>query len=553
MSMPDCDDLYVYPWLLPFSIDPEAGQSKIEAVKHQAKYGSRQSPGDSRTRISSKKLRAALYVRVSTQDQAEGMSIPAQKRRLLERAKEKGWTTSEGCIYSEAVSAEALANRPEMLRALRDAEAGAFDVFMVTDQSRLARNTMDSLYLAQQFLKLGTSMWIDDKGQFVDIRSAAGMFDYTSSAAADTRERMKIKERCDAGRHEAKISGRFSLGHSSGYGWRYEAIQPPPRKGARLKFVIDEKQAKVVRRYIFGMPQFGNVAMAALLNEKGIPTKTGKKWVAYGVRRIRTRRIYCGEYKYQGKVYKAKDVPAIVSKATWLRMQAARKTIQVRDTRAKHLLGGIAFCSYCGEKVYGSRAFLKRLGRFWGAYRCNSKTLTFPKCEKSRSFSMETVDRKLIQNLKEHLGSPGWLKTAHKQYQSQAGKKDLEGELLEIEAKLEGLGEQKDRVVEAIAQGTITKREARSSMTRINREQAGLRTEIESTMGEMRTLPDLDELKKAVSHIESADKSALRGIFCGLVQKVVFSADHVTIHYRFWPKVRLYARPRNTHPRRASK
>lgn len=493
-------------------------------------------------------------MRVSTQDQAEGMSIPAQKRKHLERVKEKGWKIPKGCIYIEAVSAEALANRPEILRALREAEKDFFDVFMVTDQSRLARNTMDSLYLAQQFLKLGISIWIEDRGQFVDISSATGMFDYTSSAAADTRERMKIKERCDAGRHEAKVSGRFSLGHSPGYGWRYEAIQPPPRKGARLRFVIDKEQAKVVRKYIFGMPHLGTVAMAVFLNEKGIPTKTGRRWVSYGVRRIRSRRIYCGEYEYQGKIYRAKDVPAIVSKAMWLRMQASMRTIGlIQDTRAKHLLGGIAFCSYCGQKVYGSRTFLKRLGRFWGSYRCNSKTLNFPKCEKSRSFSMETVDRKLIENLKEHLASPGWLETAHKEYQSQAGQEDLEEKLLEIETKLQKVGEQKDRVVEAIARGTITKREASTTMTRVNHEQAKLRTEIESTMGEMRTLPDLDELKKAVSHIESADKSALRDIFYGLIQKVVFSADHVTIHYRFWPKVRLYGRPRNTHPRLARK
>ena len=59
------------------------------------------------------KRMAALYVRVSTEDQAE-LSPDAQKRLLLEYAKKNDLITCEEFIFCESVSGRHAQKRPEL-------------------------------------------------------------------------------------------------------------------------------------------------------------------------------------------------------------------------------------------------------------------------------------------------------------------------------------------------------------------------------------------------------------------------------------------------------
>ena len=57
----------------------------------------------------------ALYIRVSTDDQAE-LSPDAQKRLLLDYAKKNGIIISNDFIFSESVSGRHVQKRPEFQR-----------------------------------------------------------------------------------------------------------------------------------------------------------------------------------------------------------------------------------------------------------------------------------------------------------------------------------------------------------------------------------------------------------------------------------------------------
>jgi site-specific DNA recombinase len=477
----------------------------------------------------------AIYVRVSSQDQAEGLSLQAQERRLKETAERKGWDVRE--VYHEIVSAEALIKRPQMLRALKDAEAKRFQVFMVVFQNRLARNTMDALLIAKQFTDSGVSIWVDDRNRFVDISNKTGLLEFTMMAGIDTYERMDIKDRMALGREQARISGRGRIGGSAPYGWKLQAITPLPKKGPRYRLIVDQKEAKVVRESFYGKPDWSDRRLTAFLNEKGIPSKTGKKWEPREVRRIRTRRLYCGEYVYKGEVHEALDVPAIISKDAWLIMQGSlRRGAFAPASKTKHPLAGIAFCGHCGSRYYVKWHPNPGNRKAYGAYFCSSRTRKHLACPESRSYSPWFVHEKLIKNIRKRLSRPGFLEEGYKRYLATDSGTEPQYELLSLEARIRELGEEKQRIVEAISKGVITHADATRKMFELTRMQNRLQFHMEAAVKKTQKIPPLEDFKKWTRKIDEADSETLRLLIQALVEKVVFYRDSMSIYYRFWPR-----------------
>ncbi|HZG79805.1 MAG TPA: recombinase family protein, partial [Brevibacillus sp.] len=95
-------------------------------------------------------MRAAVYIRVSTEDQVrEGFSIAAQRERLLAYLHSQGWELSD--FYTdEGVSAKDL-QRPELTRLLDDVRQNKMDVVLVYRLDRLTRSVLDLYQLLQTF------------------------------------------------------------------------------------------------------------------------------------------------------------------------------------------------------------------------------------------------------------------------------------------------------------------------------------------------------------------------------------------------------------------
>src|SRR5262245_36785134 len=86
-------------------------------------------------------LRAAVYVRVSSEEQLEGYSLDAQRRAADQYCQAHGWTVAR--TYADegrSARTDDLARRPEFRAMLADAEAGLVDVVLVHKLDRFARN-----------------------------------------------------------------------------------------------------------------------------------------------------------------------------------------------------------------------------------------------------------------------------------------------------------------------------------------------------------------------------------------------------------------------------
>ena len=85
--------------------------------------------------------RAALYVRVSTEEQVEGYSLEAQDRAGRLYCDAHGWEIID--VYRDegrSARTDDLARRPAFQQLLADAEAGHFDVIVVHKLDRFSRN-----------------------------------------------------------------------------------------------------------------------------------------------------------------------------------------------------------------------------------------------------------------------------------------------------------------------------------------------------------------------------------------------------------------------------
>ena len=99
-------------------------------------------------------MNIAAYCRVSTDKKDQLNSLEAQKEFFAEYTKRTGDNLVR--LYAdEGISGTKIKNRKEFLRMMADAEHGLFDMVVVKDISRFARNTVDLLQNVRKLKALG--------------------------------------------------------------------------------------------------------------------------------------------------------------------------------------------------------------------------------------------------------------------------------------------------------------------------------------------------------------------------------------------------------------
>jgi len=216
---------------------------------------------------------AAIYARVSSEQQKEENTIASQTAALIDFAHEQGYTVPDDWVIEDEGFSGASLLRPGLER-LRDLAAeGHIQAVLIHSPDRLSRKYAYQVLLTEEFARHGVET-IFLKAPHSGTPEDQLMLQFQGMIAE--YERAQILERSRRGkRHRAK-AGEVSVLGGAPYGYRY--IRKTSEASARYE--IDAAEAEVVR-LVYGKYTVGGLsigAIARLLRGMGVPTRRRVRW-----------------------------------------------------------------------------------------------------------------------------------------------------------------------------------------------------------------------------------------------------------------------------------
>jgi site-specific DNA recombinase len=263
-------------------------------------------------------VRAALYTRVSTEDQAkEGFSLDAQLERLRSFAKAQGWGVA-GEYVDEGQSGRT-ARRPEYQRMM--AERHGWDTLLVLKMDRIHRNSRNFMAMMDELRREGKEF--ASVTESLDTSTAMGRFVMDIIQRIAQLESDQIGERTYVGMEQKAKTRAGNLGKPAPYGYRYTAdgpfaIVPDESRFVAMAFDLYEKgerRADIAQRLVDG----------------GSRTRSGKPWDRWAVADMLLNPTYAGATRWSGTL-QLDTHPPIIPPDQWDRVQ---ERIQKDSPKAK--------------------------------------------------------------------------------------------------------------------------------------------------------------------------------------------------------------------------
>ena len=261
--------------------------------------------------MNNERMIAAVYIRVSTEDQArEGFSLGEQKEKLLQLCAFKGYEVFK--VYEDAgISAKDMEHRPAFQEMLQDMRNGKINYIVAYKLDRVTRSVRDLEELISQLE--------------IEI----------------------VSERTKFG-----LNGAIKSSHLPG---------PAPleyKKDDNKKTIVDETTKPIIER-IFKMYLEGKSfqQISNIFNEEKLLNP--KKWKDTTIQKIIDNKIYMGDYEQYKRIAKKENkepviymnvVEPIISRAIWEECQRQKEINQRTYTRDRvYLFFQRIKCPTCGR------------------------------------------------------------------------------------------------------------------------------------------------------------------------------------------------------------
>jgi site-specific DNA recombinase len=245
-------------------------------------------------------VRAAIYARVSTPNQARAQTIAQQVERLKQRVSEQGGQLLDQHVFLDDGHSGASLNRPG-LDQLRDAvRSREIDRVFITAPDRLARNYVHQIILLDEFTRCGCEVEFLDRPMSQDPHDKLVL---QIRGAVAEYERELIADRMRRGRQAKYRSGMLLPWTRPSYGYRLGLERP--RDPAQVG--LENQQALVVETIydLYVNEGFSLWQLAKHLQQQGIPTPSGKQvWSLSTLRAILRQPAYTGQVYAQRYQYR---------------------------------------------------------------------------------------------------------------------------------------------------------------------------------------------------------------------------------------------------------
>ena len=297
-----------------------------------------------------------IWIRVSTEDQAQGDSPEHHEERARAYAKSKGWQVKE--VYDLAgQSGKAVMQHPEAKRMMKDVERGYITGLVFSKLARLSRNRRELEDFAEFFDKHKADLM--SLSEAIDTSTAGGRMFFHLLGVFAQWEREEITERVNASVLTRAKLGK-SINGSAPYGYKWKD----------RKLVIQPEEALVRKKaYELFLQHRRKGVVSKLLNAAGYRTRNGSIWRDTSVLRILDESSAKGVYVFntmrQTGTWRTEPKPEsewgkaecdpIVSEELWNEVnqiiEEQLKSWKKPGKTPVYLFSGLAHCS-CGAKMY---------------------------------------------------------------------------------------------------------------------------------------------------------------------------------------------------------
>ena len=403
----------------------------------------------------------AIYVRVSSEKQADEKTIDSQLAELQEICKD----FQNVRIYKDNGWSGETLNRPDIDRLREDVKKDEIESLYIHSLDRLSRNLYQQGILVEDLRKHDVEIFIKDKP--IDF-TGEGKLLFNLLGAVSEYEKWKILERTQRGRiYKAKNKG--IVGGYAPYGYRYVKKTPTTEE----HYVIHREETQTVNLIFDLYLQFRSInRVRRELNKKGIkPQRSVTNWCRTSVAAILKNETYIGR-GYYGKRYgvetengkkfrrKIKNGTRYRDKSEWIpitfpvvldkeKYKLAQEFLTQNSrpfshTKHFYLLSGLIRCSYCNS-TFTAETKTNKYHKGFQYYRCNNRHKANPVVECNASIVRAgEMDEAIWSAVSDAITKPTVLekhisyladKTEESEKSETSNKEHLEKEVLEIENK----------------------------------------------------------------------------------------------------------------------
>jgi site-specific DNA recombinase len=513
---------------------------------------------------------AAIYARVSSEQQREENTIASQTASLIEFADQHELEVPKEWVFEDEGYSGATLERPGLERVRDLAAEGQIQVVLAYSPDRLSRKYAYQILLIEEFARHGV--------ETLFVKSPPGnspedqlLVQFQGMIAE--YERAQILERSRRGKRHRAHTGEVSVMSGAPYGYRYIR----KTEEALAAYIINEAEASVVRR-VYEMYTVEGLSIAEItrrLNREGIPPRRAGRWersVVWGMlRNPAYRGVACfGKTRLSPRAQMRPQrrrgittpsntaghqrpreewieipVPALVTEESFARAQELLSHNKIRSRRrtiAPSVVQGLVGCAKCGYAL--SRTSTQTSARKIHYYKCigsdSWRKLGGPVCDNNRFIRQELLDQIVWAEVVRLLEDPALIQqeldrrlaAARTSDPTRKREQSLQRELSQVDKGIE-------RLLTAYQEELLSLEQLRERMPMLRQRQRALRAELQAITDQANDraafLRLAETLAAFLTRLHSAAESLSvierQKIVRLLVKEILVGEDTITIRH----------------------
>ena len=456
---------------------------------------------------------AAIYARVSSEQQREEKTIASQTASLIEFAKSHDLEVPAEWVFEDEGYSGATLERPGLERVRDLAAEGQIQVVLAYSPDRLSRKYAYQILLLEEFARQGVET-LFVKAPQGDSAEDQLLVQFQGMIAE--YERAQILERSRRGKRHRAQAGEVSVLGGAPYGYRY--IRKTDE--ALAAYIVEESEARVVQR-IYEMYTVDGLSIGEItrrLNAEGIPTRNrSARWersvvwavlrnpayrgaACFGKTRVSTRTRVMRHQRRRGMTtpyatagherpreeWIEIPVPALVSEETFARAQELLQENRIRSRRRTiepSVVQGLVSCAKCGYAF--ARTSTQTSARKIHYYKCigsdSWRKLGGPVCDNRQFVRQELLDRIVWDEVIRLLEDPTLIRQELDRRLEAARSADpTKKREQSLQRELTQVGKGIERLLNAYQEGLLSIEQLRDRMPLLRQRERAIRTEIQA-------------------------------------------------------------------------